>query len=497
VVLRRIGVSLTLSLIASVGWSQQSYDTGFEPGEGFVAGSYAVGTPIGSDSVWSVKEGNASIVQSPDPVYAGSQALEVESQGSAEARGPGATYSTVWLQGAYRTTPGSTLPDVSSLASSSALMFYHDDGMRVYNGLTSTWELVPGVTLDAGEWYLITIKLDFGTHTWDIYVGTDTVPKKSGIGFMDDTLDTYNGFRCSSNQSSAYLDDFYVGTLPPPNLRTPTPTSTPTESDTPIPTETFTPTPTRTLTATPTQVPTATRTHTPTATATATATATSKPNIVPETVLRTDPDPTTGTAPLAVTFVASATDTDGQLTQYGWAFEDPEVLDATFAVSAQSVVNVTAEHTYTSAGQYVFAFRVWDDAGASVSATGEVTVLSPTFTPTPSATSTPTETPTRTPPATDTPTATPSPSPTETPPSATHTPIATPTETLPVATPTGTPHEMTGDVTGEGDVNHNDIFLFSLYWHRRNDESPEGCNASKDGSDVIDERDLLRLLHQW
>ncbi|NUN94554.1 MAG: hypothetical protein HUU16_00120 [Candidatus Omnitrophica bacterium] len=111
-------------------------------------------------------------------------------------------------------------------------------------------------------------------------------------------------------------------------------------------------------------------------------------------------DPTSGGAPLVVDFIAAATD-DVALATWEFAFEAPEVVDASAAISGTTVV-VTTSHTYTTPGVYVWTFTAYD-AGGSTSATGTITVLAPTPTPTstrtPTATftSTPTSTPTRTP----------------------------------------------------------------------------------------------------
>jgi len=575
---RSVGIALWLA--GGAGWAQEpAYQTGFEPGEGFVAGPYAVGTPIGTDAVWNVASGTASVLSVPDPmVFADEQSLEVGAQGAVQATGTGESYSQVWLQGVYRTTPRDTLPSLTGVGPSSALMFFYEadkeNAIMVYNGSAGIeeWEPVPEVTVDAGQWYLITIMLDFNTHTWDIYVGTEPTPKKSDIGFMDPTLSTYNGFRCSANEASGYLDNFYVGTEPPANLNiptatptdtptiTPTPTNTPTSTYTPTPTLTPTPTnappvvsldiepaegppglvasligaatesdgllhafgwnlagtgipeatvpiaqatvvsvtsqvyllpgiypvsfhawddegarasvagsivvwtltPTPTATFTPTLSPTVT--PTPTSTSTPTATITPTPVITP---MPTPPQvtglqavPTEAPVGFEVEFLASAEAGDEStcLTQYGWAYEDPEILSATVTLDfcPAFVFNVTGSHIYDTPGVHEYAFWVWDSAGQTASATGTVTILAPP----------PTETPTGTPP--------------------------TPTPTV-TATPTWGP--LAGDINGDGVVNELDIFIFALHWHQSSGDSFDACDVVTDG--LVDENDLLLLLHDW
>ena len=68
-------------------------------------------------------------------------------------------------------------------------------------------------------------------------------------------------------------------------------------------------------------------------------------------------NPTTGLAPLAVTFTASATDADGTVAAYAWAFGDG-------GTSNQQ----SPSHTYQSAGNYTAGLTVTDNAGAASTA---------------------------------------------------------------------------------------------------------------------------------
>jgi len=297
------------------------------------------------------------------------------------------------------------------------------------------------------------------------FVSHEVVPGASGIKRIEVTSNnpnTYNAGKADNVMFSQVGDR----TIPPALLYTapgpqdsptptetsePTPTATPspssTETPSPPPTETDTPepppteTPTSTETATPTH--TATSTETPTATDTATPTATATPtNVAPD--ITVDLVPQAGAAPLFVDFIGAATDEDGLLTQYGWAFVDASVLDATGTISSATVESATF-FEYAIPGIYSAAFQVWDDQGAVVSATGEIIVWTPTPTETPTNTPTPTNTATMTPLPTDTPTATNTPTetplPTETPtdtPTLTNTPTVTETPTA-TETPTITP----------------------------------------------------------
>ncbi len=91
----------------------------------------------------------------------------------------------------------------------------------------------------------------------------------------------------------------------------------------------------------------------------------SAPNVVPTAVAAASP--TTGTAPLNVTFDGrGSTDSDGTIQSYAWTFGD--------GGSAQGQV---VTHTYTSAGTYTARLTVTDDDGATDSDSVTVTVAEP------------------------------------------------------------------------------------------------------------------------
>ena len=76
--------------------------------------------------------------------------------------------------------------------------------------------------------------------------------------------------------------------------------------------------------------------------------------------------PSSGTAPLAVTFNASSSsDADGSIASYTWLFGD-----------GATAAGVTAHHTYTSAGTYTARLTVQDDDGATGTLAVQITVSS-------------------------------------------------------------------------------------------------------------------------
>ena len=76
--------------------------------------------------------------------------------------------------------------------------------------------------------------------------------------------------------------------------------------------------------------------------------------------------PTSGQAPLAVSFDASgSSDTDGSITSYAWSFGD-----------GASATGSTANHTYSSEGTYTAQLTVVDDDGSQDTYSREVQVVS-------------------------------------------------------------------------------------------------------------------------
>jgi PKD repeat protein len=76
-------------------------------------------------------------------------------------------------------------------------------------------------------------------------------------------------------------------------------------------------------------------------------------------------NPTSGTAPLAVGFTGSGTDTDGTIASYAWTFGDG-------GTSTQQ----SPSHTYAAAGNFTATLVVTDNGGATGSATVTVSVSS-------------------------------------------------------------------------------------------------------------------------
>ncbi len=80
-------------------------------------------------------------------------------------------------------------------------------------------------------------------------------------------------------------------------------------------------------------------------------------------------EPTSGQAPLDVTFTCSASDPDGHIPQYKWDFDGDGSVD-------QTTTDNTITHTYNNAGTYNATVTVVDDEGASTSRAITITITS-------------------------------------------------------------------------------------------------------------------------
>jgi len=92
------------------------------------------------------------------------------------------------------------------------------------------------------------------------------------------------------------------------------------------------------------------------------------PNELPIAALTASP--ISGTAPLSVSFTATASDPDGSIAQYHWDFTGDEAVDLTTTTGA-------ASFTYDTAGEYQAQVVVEDNRGASAMTSTSITITPP------------------------------------------------------------------------------------------------------------------------
>lgn len=90
----------------------------------------------------------------------------------------------------------------------------------------------------------------------------------------------------------------------------------------------------------------------------------------PPTITSFTATPSSGIAPLSVTFTAVASDPDGTIASVQWDFNGDGTVD-------QTTTTLTTSFTYTIAGTFTPMVTVMDNAGATASASTTVTVQTP------------------------------------------------------------------------------------------------------------------------
>lgn len=208
------------SLPVTTGFEQPSFTAGPLPQQG-----------------WTVETGSASIQTAVR--RSGTQALRIDtdSQIDKDLQSPS---TELYIDAWYRADNlDGDRPDIASLAAgSSILVFESANGIVALNGNGSgggTWQVV-GVPLTTGQFYRITIRQNYGTHTWDLFVNGNPNPVATGLGFKNNTVNSISGLKVKAAPSgNSYLDDFAaVTSLPDFLIPTSTPTPQPTSTPTPI-----------------------------------------------------------------------------------------------------------------------------------------------------------------------------------------------------------------------------------------------------------------------
>ncbi|NUN96152.1 MAG: hypothetical protein HUU16_08245 [Candidatus Omnitrophica bacterium] len=273
------------------------YSTDFEQSEGFSLGELGPGGVNG----WGETEGTGASAIVDTLSFAGDQSLEIAA-GAAVQRAVTATESILYVDGRYSPPLSDNYPALPIASPASAFFIFHaQDGLVGLDGDGAgggVWAQA-GIVLGAG-FHRLTIRLDFTTQTWDLWM--DGQPTFSGFGFKDSSVTQLNGLRIDSSQSApGHLDTVVIGT-DLPDFLVPTPTVTSTPSPSPSFTATRTPTPTSSLT--PTASPSASPSPTSTDSFTATPSRTSTNTLAPT---QTRTPSATSTASPSATHTASQT----------------------------------------------------------------------------------------------------------------------------------------------------------------------------------------------
>lgn len=186
--------------------------------------TYTLGTLDGQDG-WSDQSATGSgLVQNvqADGIGLGEQSLQIASESAVSRDILSPVGQSIYVDGYYRGPMVTTTPDPGSITESgSSIVLFHTDGIMALDGNGAgggVWTST-GVSVPTGRLQRITIRQDYGSQTWDLYL--DEQPVLMDLGFKN-SLDRLNGIDIeTSEEGDAYLDDFSVTTAPPDFLADP------------------------------------------------------------------------------------------------------------------------------------------------------------------------------------------------------------------------------------------------------------------------------------
>ena len=210
--MRPLSLLVSAALLSIAPWvhAQERYDTGFEANADPSGESFSVGALSAQSTAWQVDEeetaGSTRIVGSGEqPPQAGAQSL---------LQGPNSTVSTeqpvsadrmlirAWHRGEgindlVAPEPGTPAAAVVAFEAVTPGTYT----LRAFDGTASNFAPASSSpALEVGEWNEVFISVNYATKTYDVAVGGQ--PYFAGLGFFDNTLSGFTGFRASSRTGS-------------------------------------------------------------------------------------------------------------------------------------------------------------------------------------------------------------------------------------------------------------------------------------------------------
>lgn len=222
--LRRAGLPIALSLLsastlAAADLVTLPYLNDFETADGYVPG------PLAADPDWHFDTGLDVVITTEAAL--GDQALSFTGAGwlslDSDPAGAVSGFPVTWLD-FYLKPVFSALADLPAFAdtpgASAGIGFvkidphgeiHVFDGDGQGGGLWTASGVTTALTGDqAAAWLRLTYRLDYANKQWDLFVdGALALPD---IGFIDPTLNRFEGFSLQGATNTAHFDAFYAGT---------------------------------------------------------------------------------------------------------------------------------------------------------------------------------------------------------------------------------------------------------------------------------------------
>lgn len=176
--------------------------------------------PLGAGKDGWVGEG-AIQNATPGAVRTGSQSLQVLETGVVSRSLTSPAGKEVTIDGYYRGPTVNSKPNPLDMDLGSSLLLFHGtDGILALDGDGSgggEW-ISTGVMVSNSSFQRITIRQNYATHTWTLYIDGQQVPQGNPqtFGFKDNSINQLSGIDIeTSNQGKGYLDDFSATTSVP------------------------------------------------------------------------------------------------------------------------------------------------------------------------------------------------------------------------------------------------------------------------------------------
>jgi len=177
------------------------------------------GATIDGIDNWSVTSGAASgVITQSDIAYEGGNSLKLTGSESSVTVSRPTSYddiSTAWIEFIIRPQIGVQMRPIPE-GKIAAITFANDNKVYVSDG--TDWEYC-GATFIVGQWYRVTLKLDFSTHKYDIYIYSVTdskiefQPIAENLGFIDTSINDLNQINFAGAYNSFADDDVYIDEL--------------------------------------------------------------------------------------------------------------------------------------------------------------------------------------------------------------------------------------------------------------------------------------------
>lgn len=213
-IIKRSAAFLVLLAVPAYAYATDSYLEDFN--------SRNPGVTIDGQDLWVVEQGgddNAVVDDSVTPTGTG-RSLRVSDVSPTVVVGRPSDYgrlSPTWVSYTAKAAAGNKQRSVPT-SGIAAVTFDYTGKILANNG--KSW-VDTGMTYETDQWYTVTLKLDFSTHRYDLYISPVNVPDvqfipvKTGLQFIDTSVSKLSGFYVSgpysySGSADSYVDDISV-----------------------------------------------------------------------------------------------------------------------------------------------------------------------------------------------------------------------------------------------------------------------------------------------